>query len=193
MAIKNKCELLFLMLGISSIISHSDATTHAFISTRSGSLRYCLSHEGMVDLSNTAIQGNDRQYRRRLVSFSSNSIISTTSIVPSSLLMSLKPAALPLMDSGKALAQAGEFIIEWTNQLNNYGGALSAVGAQLRNAGDNIAQAAASCRFKTGMELVSNELREAATQLAEGRMKMKQAVTEMNMENNTKIAARLGM
>ena len=77
-------------------------------------------------------------------------------------LLSLKPAAIPLLDSGKALARSGEALIEYTTSKEIYGGALSSAGASLRNAGDCVAQAAASCRFKTGTELVSDELREAA-------------------------------
>ncbi|GKY96462.1 hypothetical protein MPSEU_000605700 [Mayamaea pseudoterrestris] len=57
-------------------------------------------------------------------------------------------------------------------------GGLSAAGAQIRNAGDSIAQAAASCRFKTGSELVTDELREAATCLDEACSKLKAAVQE---------------
>ena len=41
-----------------------------------------------------------------------------------------------------------------------YGGSLSAAGASIRNCGDCVAQAAASCRFKTAAELVIDELRE---------------------------------
>jgi hypothetical protein len=80
----------------------------------------------------------------------------------------LKPASKPLMDSGKALARSGELLIDFTRTLNLYGGALSSAGANIRNAGDCLAQAAASCRFKTGIELVIDELREAATCLSEG-------------------------
>jgi hypothetical protein len=119
----------------------------------------------------------------------------TGTVEDTTLYNALKPAAIPLMDGGKALARSGECIIEWTqsDSLNNiYGGALSAVGAQIRNAGDNLAQAAASCRFKTGTELVSDELREAGTQLQEGVVKMKQAIQEANADNNADLARRLG-
>lgn len=83
----------------------------------------------------------------------------------SSQLFSLKPAAVPLMDAGKALARSGELLIDATSneKLDIYGGGLSATGANIRNSGDCIAQAAASCRFKTAAELVSDELRESAT------------------------------
>lgn len=64
------------------------------------------------------------------------------------------------MDSGKALARSGEVLIDLTTSLNIYGGSLSAMGANVRNCGDCLAQAAASCRFKTGVELVIDELRE---------------------------------
>jgi hypothetical protein len=89
---------------------------------------------------------------------------------------SLKPAAIPLLDAGKAFARTGELLIDLTTALNLYGGALSAVGAGVRNAGDNIAQAAASCRFKTANELVIDEIREAATSLAESTAKLQLAV-----------------
>jgi len=75
-------------------------------------------------------------------------------------LYSLKPAAVPLMDCGKALARSGELLIDLTTSLDIYGGSLSAMGANVRNCGDCLAQAAASCRFKTGVELVTDELRE---------------------------------
>ena len=51
----------------------------------------------------------------------------------------LKPAAIPLMDAGKALARTGELLIDVTTELDLYGGALSAAGAEVRNAGDAIA------------------------------------------------------
>ena len=108
--------------------------------------------------------------------------------------MSLKPAAVPLMDAGKALARSGELLIEVTEkELNNYGGGLSAAGAQIRNAGDCIAQAAASCRFKTGTELVTDELREAATCLQEASSKMRLAVEEANSDENEQLADTIGM
>ncbi|GFH61531.1 hypothetical protein CTEN210_18007 [Chaetoceros tenuissimus] len=90
----------------------------------------------------------------------------TKSTSPSSTkLFSLKPAAVPLMDAGKALARSGELLIDATSnpKLDIYGGGLSSTGANIRNSGDCIAQAAASCRFKTAAELVSDELRESAT------------------------------
>lgn len=96
--------------------------------------------------------------------------------------MSLKPAALPLMDSGKALARSGELLIDFTSAIDVYGGALSGAGAQIRNAGDSIAQAAASCRFKTAAELVCDELREAATCLAEATAKLRLAVEEATLD-----------
>mmetsp|Transcript_5120 Transcript_5120/g.9402 ORF Transcript_5120/g.9402 Transcript_5120/m.9402 type:complete len:235 (+) Transcript_5120:90-794(+) len=104
--------------------------------------------------------------------------------------MSLKPAAIPLMDAGKALARSGELLVDSTNKepLNNYGGGLSAAGAMIRNAGDCIAQAAASCRFKTGTELVTDELREAATCLEEATSKLRLAVEEANADEDEKLA-----
>ena len=106
--------------------------------------------------------------------------------------MSLKPLAIPLMDSGKALARSGELLIDTTEKLDLYGGALSAAGALIRNSGDNIAQAAASCRFKTGTELVCDELRQAATSLTESAEKLQLAVEEAETDNDTKLSAALG-
>lgn len=105
---------------------------------------------------------------------------------------SLKPAALPLMDAGQALARAGEILIEITTALDLYGGALSAAGAQIRNAGDSLAQAAASCRFKTGAELVTDELREAATCLQEGAVKLTLAIAEARTDADEALAKRIG-
>jgi hypothetical protein len=104
--------------------------------------------------------------------------ISTTTALQNS----LKPAAMPLMDSGKALARTGELLIEVTTALDLYGGALSAVGAEMRNGGDAVAQAAASCRFKTGMELVTDELRESGTCLQEGSRKLQLAIQEAQQD-----------
>ena len=102
--------------------------------------------------------------------------------------VSLKSAAIPLLDSGKAFARTGELIIEMTTAMNIYGGALSSVGANIRNAGDNIAQAAASCRFKTAHELVIDELREASSALLEGTTKLQQAVEEAKTDQNDALA-----
>lgn len=96
------------------------------------------------------------------------------------------------MDAGKALARSGEFLIDVTTALDLYGGALSSAGAQIRNAGDSIAQAAASCRFKTGTELVTDELREAATCLLEGVAKLKLAVDEAVTDKDDALANRIG-
>ena len=67
---------------------------------------------------------------------------------------------IPNTDTGKALARSGELLIDLTSSLDMYGGSLSAAGGSIRNCGDCIAQAAASCRFKTAAELVIDELRE---------------------------------
>lgn len=104
----------------------------------------------------------------------------------------LKPAAIPLMDAGKAVARSGELIIELTTAEGIYGGALSAAGAQVRNAGDCLAQAAASCRFKTGSELVTDELREAATCLQEAVVKMELGAQEASADNRTEMANVMG-
>lgn len=96
------------------------------------------------------------------------------------------------MDSGKALARCGELLIDLTTSLNLYGGALSAVGANIRNAGDCVAQAAASCRFKTGTELVCDELREAATCLTEAATKLNEAVAEAVEDGQPDFGKRIG-
>jgi len=105
----------------------------------------------------------------------------------SSRLYSLKPAAIPLMDSGKALARSGELLIDLTTSLDLYGGSLSATGANIRNCGDCLAQAAASCRFKTAAELVIDELREGADCLREGGDKLSLAVEESKVDGNTQL------
>eukprot|EP00980_Cylindrotheca_fusiformis_P011842 scaffold2816_cov121-Cylindrotheca_fusiformis.AAC.58 len=106
--------------------------------------------------------------------------------------MSLKPAAPGLLDSGKALARSGELLIDLTSELDLYGGALSSAGAQIRNSGDCVAQAAASCRFKTGEELVCDELREGATCLTGASEKLNLAVDEAFTDNNVKLAEVVG-
>jgi hypothetical protein len=103
--------------------------------------------------------------------------------------VSLKPAAIPLMDSGQELARCGELIIEFTEKTDRYGGGLSAAGAQIRNAGDCLAQAAASCRFKTGAEVVTDELRESATCLLESTVKLQTAKIE---EEDEEISSLIG-
>lgn len=99
-------------------------------------------------------------------------------------LYSLKPAALPLMDSGKALARSGELLIDVTSSLDLYGGGLSAAGANIRNCGDCLAQAGASCRMKTATELVIDELREGADCLREGYGKLNRAVEECQVDED---------
>mmetsp|Transcript_15696 Transcript_15696/g.29606 ORF Transcript_15696/g.29606 Transcript_15696/m.29606 type:complete len:266 (+) Transcript_15696:83-880(+) len=102
----------------------------------------------------------------------------------SQLYNSLKPAAQPLLDCGKALARSGELLIDATSspKLDIYGGGLSAAGANIRNAGDCIAQAAASCRFKTGAELVCDEMREGATCLIEAVDHLHKAVNDAQVD-----------
>lgn len=104
----------------------------------------------------------------------------------------LKPAAIPLLDSGKAVARSGELFIDMTTDMELYGGGLSATGALIRNAGDAIAQAAASCRFKTALELVCDELREAGTCLKEGVDKLKVAVAEAKVDNDDQLVTTIG-
>jgi len=111
---------------------------------------------------------------------------------PSSLIMfmSLKPAAIPLLDSGKALARSGELLIDATTALDLYGGGLSQAGASIRNSGDCVAQAAASCRFKTAAELVTDELREGATCLSEGASThLKRAIDEAKADEDDALEA----
>jgi hypothetical protein len=117
------------------------------------------------------IQSNTNQYK-------------SSSFGASTRLHSLKPAALPLMDSGKALARSGELLIDLTNHLNLYGGGLSAAGANIRNCGDCLAQAGASCRMKTAQELVIDELREGSDCLREGTDKLGRAVEESEVDGN---------
>jgi hypothetical protein len=112
--------------------------------------------------------------------------------------LSLKNIAIPLMNSGKALARSGELLIDFVAQSTYFEntGNLASAGAQLRNSGDCIAQAAASCRFKTGVELVTDELREAATCLAACASKLQAAVEDgvTNSENGraTVVVAAIG-
>jgi hypothetical protein len=79
-----------------------------------------------------------------------------------------------------------------TTSLQIYGGGLSAAGAQIRNSGDCIAQAAASCRFKTGTELVIDELREAATCLQEATSKITLAKEEAQADQNNALEDCIG-
>lgn len=97
------------------------------------------------------------------------------------------------MDSGKALARSGELLIEVTAALDLYGGALSSVGAQVRNCGDAVAQAAASMRFKTAIEIVIDELRESGTCLQEASQKVELAVREAEQDELFELVSVLGM
>jgi len=89
------------------------------------------------------------------------------------------------------MARAGELLVDLTTTIDIYGGALSAAGAQIRNAGDCVAQAAASCRFKTAAELVCDELREGATCLTEATGKMQQAIEEAQVDKDANLATAL--
>lgn len=102
---------------------------------------------------------------------------------------SFKPAAEPLMTAGKSLASMGEDIIAYssiTSTNNNDDGSndatiallYAAIGADLRSAGDCLAQAAASCRFKTAQELVTDELREAGQCLQDAATKLVRTVDD---------------
>ena len=109
-------------------------------------------------------------------------------------LHSLKPASQPLLDSGKALARSGELLIDYTSTSTYklYGGGLSSTGASIRNAGDCIAQAAASTRFKTGLELVCDELREAATCILEAsNEKLVKGVNDALVDENDELAKQI--
>lgn len=88
------------------------------------------------------------------------------------------------MDSGKALARSGELLIDVTSSLDLYGGGLSAAGANIRNCGDCLAQAGASCRMKTATELVIDELREGADCLREGYGKLNRAIEECQVDED---------
>ena len=95
------------------------------------------------------------------------------------------PSPFRLISSGKALARSGELLIDLTTTLSLYGGSLSATGACIRNCGDCLAQAAASCRFKTAVELVIDELREGADCLREGGEKLGSAVKESEVDGDS--------
>ena len=101
-------------------------------------------------------------------------------------MQALKPAAVPLLEGGKALARYGELMIDLSTTTTSYMGFswkafqmngddngdtevtktlsphIAAIGACIRTAGDCIAQAAALMRFKTGHESVVVELRDAS-------------------------------
>lgn len=84
------------------------------------------------------------------------------------------------------------YVCSLTSTLGLYGGALSAAGAQIRNSGDCVAQAAASCRFKTAAELVCDELREGGTCMSEATEKFKLAVDEAKVDKDGNLASALG-
>jgi hypothetical protein len=135
--------------------------------------------------NNNMIQQQKQQYQKNHYTTTTRSKCSSSL----SLYMSLKPAALPLMDSGKSLARCGELLIDYTKELellykninyNNLGNA----GAQIRNAGDCLAQVGASCRFKTGIELIIDELRESATCLLEAYNKINSQIQFLQQDTN---------
>lgn len=107
--------------------------------------------------------------------------------------VTLKPAAEPLMAAGNRLAALGETWIDLTRDTKVYGGALSSAGANVRNAGDHVAQAAASCRFKTGTELVAEELREAGTALDAAADFLEQAVDDQQPGEDMYCGIAVGM
>lgn len=87
--------------------------------------------------------------------------------------------------------RSGEVLIELTTNLDIYGGALSASGACIRNCGDALAQAGASARMKTGLEIVIDELREGADCLKEGSVKLTSAVDESNVDEDFELSKRV--
>jgi hypothetical protein len=95
------------------------------------------------------------------------------------------------MDSGKALARSGELLIDLTSSLDLYGGGLSAAGANIRNCGDCLAQAGASCRMKTATELVIDELREGSDCLREGFDKLGRAVEESEVDGDVELMEKI--
>mmetsp|Transcript_16205 Transcript_16205/g.26517 ORF Transcript_16205/g.26517 Transcript_16205/m.26517 type:complete len:286 (-) Transcript_16205:84-941(-) len=143
----------------------------------SQTIRTNSNNVGAITTIFTPIQSSQNQYYKS----STRRLSSKTTTTQ---LYSLKPAALPLMDSGKALARSGELLIDLTSQLNLYGGGLSAAGANIRNCGDCLAQAGASCRMKTAQELVIDELREGSDCLREGTDKLGRAVEESEVDGN---------
>ncbi|GMH91052.1 hypothetical protein TrVE_jg5023 [Triparma verrucosa] len=106
-------------------------------------------------------------------------------VLPSALCLSLRPLSLPVMTGGASLAKAGERIVSITERppLECYGGALSAFGASLRNAGDSLAQSGATCKNKFGMEIAGDEAREAAVCLEEAAVKIRAWIESENDTN----------
>ncbi|KAL3792081.1 hypothetical protein ACHAWO_008720 [Cyclotella atomus] len=168
--------LLFVQCNTSAAAAAKYANRAAFVSQSSRASKLLSSNVGSsqtATIANTMIpRSNHRTAALQR---------STTA------LFSLKPAAIPLMDSGKALARSGELLIDLTTQLSLYGGSLSAAGACIRNAGDCLAQAAASCRFKTAAELVIDELREGADCLKEGVDKLYRASEESGVDGDDRL------
>ena len=88
-------------------------------------------------------------------------------------------------------SRSGEVLIDLTTSLDLYGGSLSASGACIRNCGDALAQAGASARMKTGIEIVIDELREGADCLKEGSLKLATAVDESNVDEDFELSKRI--
>jgi hypothetical protein len=179
--------LCFVAKMVATINAFSSIHIHTFHSTKKVlQLKYVSSSLSFPYIQSTQQQRQQQQHpNRQSLTFSTTTRYWT--------MTALKPAAGPLMDSGKALARSGEFLIDWTKTRNTYGGALSQTGALIRNAGDCIAQAAASARFKTGWELVCDELREAATCLAEATLKLRMAIQESKLDQDDQMVTMLGM
>jgi hypothetical protein len=184
MLVKNHAILhLYVMVVVSAFVKHSAVglVTHTNNHRHGKPDNARSSVQGLVVECFTTrgglLQGVDIPRRRRIAA---------------TRLFSLKPAAVPLMDSGKALARSGELLIDITSGMNLYGGALSTVGALIRNSGDNVAQAAASCRFKTGTELVIDELRQGAESLIEAKSKLQLAAEEAEADKDFELAKHIG-
>lgn len=159
--------LLSMILAVSGVSMMRWETASAFIPVDSSTNAMTTRQRNNNNFLGSSLQQHQSHHDRR----------------SSRLFSLLKPAAIPLMDSGKALARSGELLIDLTTSLDMYGGSLSAAGASIRNCGDCIAQAAASCRFKTASELVIDELREGAECLREGSTKLSSAITESELDN----------
>ncbi|GMI08479.1 hypothetical protein TrRE_jg6046 [Triparma retinervis] len=85
-----------------------------------------------------------------------------------------------MMEGGGVLAKAGETLVTITESIpfECYGGALSAAGASLRNAGDCLSQSGANARNKFAAEMCADECREGAVCLEECSVKFTAFIAE---------------
>ena len=176
---------------VSTILLLTAITASAFITTSTTTIATPVALQQQKQCSNTCNRIIPPSSRQIKSSSSSLLFMAGPSQSRAPIVKTLKPASIPLMDSGKALARSGELLIDFTRTLDLYGGALSNAGANIRNAGDCLAQAAASCRFKTGIEIVIDELREAATCLSEGGDRIKLAKDEAAADQDTELENKL--